>query len=222
MPSPGAAGSPRASARRATAPNSSSRPRTATRHSRSAWRSSSARLSGGLAAVARRAGRSRQRGRRAGGSRVIRLGSLAGYPFEGPRALAGWTPPARPAVYAVVFKPEPAANPERYAVIFVGQSDDLSTERFPFQHPRASCWVRRAGQVGGLHLHLRGARRAAITPGADRAGADRRLPAWLQPRAVRPGMEGGVDRRVPGAHHRAADHGAGSCGWRLDLVGVGT
>ena len=25
---------------------------------------------------------------------MIRLGSLAGYPFEGPRLLAGWTPPA--------------------------------------------------------------------------------------------------------------------------------
>ena len=40
---------------------------------------------------------------------MIRLGSLAGYPFEGPRALAGWTPPTAAAVYAVVFKPEPDA-----------------------------------------------------------------------------------------------------------------
>ena len=38
---------------------------------------------------------------------MIRLGSLAGYPFEGPRVLAGWTPPARPAVYAILYKPEP-------------------------------------------------------------------------------------------------------------------
>ena len=29
------------------------------------------------------------------GRGVIRLGSLAGYPFEGPRLLAGWTPPER-------------------------------------------------------------------------------------------------------------------------------
>ena len=33
---------------------------------------------------------------------MIRLGSLAGYPFEGPRVLAGWTVPAAPAVYAVI------------------------------------------------------------------------------------------------------------------------
>ena len=32
---------------------------------------------------------------------MIRLGSLAGYPFEGPRLLAGWTPPAEAAVYAI-------------------------------------------------------------------------------------------------------------------------
>jgi hypothetical protein len=74
---------------------------------------------------------------------VIRLGSLAGYHFEGPRVLAGWTAPATPAVYAIVYKPDPAK--EQYAVIYVDHTDDLSAERFPFRHPRASCWVQRAG-----------------------------------------------------------------------------
>ena len=76
---------------------------------------------------------------------MIRLGSLAGYPFEGPRLLAGWTPPSAAAVYAILSKPEPDKRPEHYAVIYVGHADDLSGERFPFQHPRAACWVRRAG-----------------------------------------------------------------------------
>jgi hypothetical protein len=76
---------------------------------------------------------------------VIRLGSLAGYPFEGPRVLGGWTPPARPAVFAILCKPEPETKPEKYAVIYVGHSADLSAERFPFQHPRAPSWIRRAG-----------------------------------------------------------------------------
>jgi hypothetical protein len=76
---------------------------------------------------------------------MIRLGSLAGYPFEGPRLLGGWTPPSRPAVYAIVYKPDPDGKPDRYAVIYVDHSDDLAAERFPFRHPRASCWVRRAG-----------------------------------------------------------------------------
>jgi hypothetical protein len=76
---------------------------------------------------------------------VIRLGSLAGYPFEGPRLLSGWTPPAVAAVYAICFKPEPDTRPDRYAVIYVGHSDDLSGERFPFRHPHAHCWIKRAG-----------------------------------------------------------------------------
>jgi hypothetical protein len=83
---------------------------------------------------------------------VIRLGSLAGYPFEGPRLLGGWTPPAAAAVYAILCKPDPDAGPERYAVIYVGHADDLSAERFPFQHPRAACWVRRAGSKWKVYV----------------------------------------------------------------------
>ena len=76
---------------------------------------------------------------------MIRLGSLAGYPFEGPRLLAGWTPPARAAVFAILYKPDPDTKPDKYAVIYADHSDDLAKERLPFSHPRASCWVRRAG-----------------------------------------------------------------------------
>jgi len=74
---------------------------------------------------------------------MIRLGSLAGYPFEGPRLLGGWAPPARPAVFAILYKPDLAI--EQYAVIYAGHSDDLSAESFPFNHAEASCWVARAG-----------------------------------------------------------------------------
>ena len=83
---------------------------------------------------------------------MIRLGSLAGYPFEGPRVLAGWTPPAAAAVYAIAYKPEPDTKPDKYAVIYVGHSDDLSAERFPFQHPRAHCWVKRAGDKWKVYI----------------------------------------------------------------------
>jgi hypothetical protein len=72
---------------------------------------------------------------------MIRLGSLAGYPFEGPRVLAGWTPPERAAVYTIMYKPEP--DGEEYGVIYVGHSDDLSRERLPFDHPAAPCWLKR-------------------------------------------------------------------------------
>jgi hypothetical protein len=81
---------------------------------------------------------------------VIRLGSLAGYPFEGPRVLAGWTVPAVPAVYAVMYRPDDAA--ESYAVIYVGHTEDLSHERLPLRHPRSPCWVKRAGSKWKLHV----------------------------------------------------------------------
>jgi hypothetical protein len=83
---------------------------------------------------------------------VIRLGTLAGYPFEGPRVLGGWTAPALAAVYAIVYKPEPEAHPQRYAVIYVNHSADLSMERFPFRHPRAPCWVKRCGDRWRLFI----------------------------------------------------------------------
>ena len=83
---------------------------------------------------------------------MIRLGSLAGYPFEGPRVLAGWTAPSVAAVFAILCKPDPDTKPERYAVIYVGHSEDLSAERFPFRHPAAPCWVRRAGSRWKVYI----------------------------------------------------------------------
>ena len=73
---------------------------------------------------------------------MIRLGSLAGYAFEGPRALAGWTAPHEPAVYAILAKADPK-RPQEFAVIYVGHADDLSAEGFPFRHPRSAAWIAR-------------------------------------------------------------------------------
>jgi len=55
-------------------------------------------------------------------------------------------------VYAIVFRPEPDAKPDRYAVTYVGHSDDLTAEGFPFQHPAAAAWVRRAGSRWKVHI----------------------------------------------------------------------
>lgn len=83
---------------------------------------------------------------------MIRLGSASGYPFDGPRLLAGWTPPPDPAVFAVLYRPDEERKPERYAVIYVGHADDLAAARLPFQHPRSPCWVARAGSRWKLHI----------------------------------------------------------------------
>ncbi len=81
---------------------------------------------------------------------MIRLGSLAGYPFEGPRALAGWTPPAIAAVWAVMYKP--SETKQDYAVIYVDHSEDLSKEAFPFRHRTYPCWSKRAGSKFNLYI----------------------------------------------------------------------
>ncbi|MFM7251510.1 MAG: hypothetical protein ACKO27_00365 [Ilumatobacteraceae bacterium] len=83
---------------------------------------------------------------------MIRLGSLAGYPFEGPRTLAGWTAPACAAVYAVLTRNDPERKPQEYSVIFVGHADDLSAERFPFKHSFAPDWIKRAGTKWNLQI----------------------------------------------------------------------
>jgi hypothetical protein len=122
---------------------------------------------------------------------VIRLGSLAGYPFEGPRALAGWTPPSRPAVYAIVFRPDPETKPDRYAVTYVGHADDLSAEGFPFSHPTASEWVRRAGDrwkvyictyevPGGLRSHRQQIAHELMAVYRPSCNPEQYDPAWRQ------------------------------------------
>jgi hypothetical protein len=83
---------------------------------------------------------------------MIRLGSLAGYLFDGPRLLVGWTPPDLAAVYAVLYRPDPESKPDRYAVIYVGHSENLAQEGFPFKHPRSPCWVARAGTRWRVHI----------------------------------------------------------------------
>ncbi len=100
---------------------------------------------------------------------VIRLGSLAGYPFEGPRLLAGWTPPAVAAVYAIAYKPDPETRPERYAVIYIGHSDDLTDRAVPVPAPpRRLLDAARGLPLEGLRLHLPGTGRRAGAPRADR------------------------------------------------------
>ena len=74
---------------------------------------------------------------------MIRLGSLAGYPFEGPRVLAGWTAPAIPAVYASSTVPDRPASSTPSSTSATATTS--RSEPFPFRHPRAPCWVERAG-----------------------------------------------------------------------------
>jgi hypothetical protein len=83
---------------------------------------------------------------------VIRLGSLAGYSFEGPWLLGGWTPPDQPGIFAVMYKPAPDTKADTYAVIYVGHSDNLADEGFPWKHSAAHCWAERAGSKWQVYV----------------------------------------------------------------------
>ena len=135
---------------------------------------------------------------------MIRLGTLGGYAFSGPRLLGGWSPPARPGVYAILYKPDLEA--QRYAVICVGHADDLAAEGFPFRHRRAACWTKRAGSKWKVHVAV------LEVPGGTRGHREMitdelvsRLPSVLQRAALRQSWReewiGGLLRRP---HHRPA------------------
>ena len=68
--------------------------------------------------------------------------------------------------YTAFESPDPVYwCPAGYAVIYVGHSDDLSAERFPFRHPAAPCWVRRAGSRWRVYSMARPYAACRCTPG---------------------------------------------------------
>lgn len=81
---------------------------------------------------------------------MIRLGTLGGYSFEGPRVLGGWRPPKQPGIFAVLTREDPES--QRYEVIYLGHADDISEIGLPFQHPHAESWIERAGGKWNLSI----------------------------------------------------------------------
>ncbi len=73
---------------------------------------------------------------------MIRLGSLGGYPFEGPRVLGGFQPPSDPGIFAVFARPD--VDRQQFEVIFLGHADDLSGVGLPFEHTASDRWIERA------------------------------------------------------------------------------
>ena len=81
---------------------------------------------------------------------MIRLGSLGGYPFEGPRVLGGWNAPKEAGLFAIFTRSDPES--QRFEVIYLGHADDLSAMGFPFGHPDSSRWIERAGGKWNLWI----------------------------------------------------------------------
>lgn len=81
---------------------------------------------------------------------MIRLGSLGGYPFEGPRVLGGWRPPSAAGIFAVFARPD--SESQRFEVIYLGHAENLAEAGLPFEHPHAARWIDRAGGKWNLWI----------------------------------------------------------------------
>lgn len=81
---------------------------------------------------------------------MIRLGSLGGYPFEGPRVLGGFHGSEDPAIFAIFTKA--GAETQRFEVIYLGHTDDLTEAGLPFDHLHADRWIDRAGGKWNLWI----------------------------------------------------------------------
>ena len=175
--------SPPASGRRRTAPSWSSRP--TTREAGRSRRGRDLHRRGRTAPGSRladhrdsaRSPRTRTTSRLDGDDPVIRLGSLAGYPFEGPRRAGGLDRcrPSRRSTRPVPARREHASSTPSSTSATARTS---SAEPSPVPAPAVAV-LDRAGrqQVEALRGGVRGARRPDVAPQADRRGAVRGLPA---------------------------------------------
>jgi hypothetical protein len=96
---------------------------------------------------------------------MIRLGSLGGYPFEGPRVLGGWNAPREQGLFAIFTKSAPES--QRFEVIYLGHADDLAEAGLPFEHPHATRWIERAGSKWNLWIAV------YVIPGGSRSHRER-------------------------------------------------
>ena len=72
--------------------------------------------------------------------------------FEGPFHLSYWEPPKKPALYAIMLKPDQKNDPNAYRIIFFGHTANLTSPIFYKNHKKLKCWKNLAGQIGDLHV----------------------------------------------------------------------
>ena len=51
-----------------------------------------------------------------------------------------------------MYKPEAGDQEDRYTIIYVGHSEDMSEDGLPFNHARSDCWINRAGTRWKLYI----------------------------------------------------------------------
>lgn len=143
---------------------------------------------------------------------VIRLGSLAGYSFEGPAAARRLdsTEQARSLRHPVqVGSPRPSLTSMRSSTSATPTTSPRRASRSSTRAPTAGCGAR---TQSGLHRHVRGRRRGAISPRADRPRAHGDLRAALQPSEYDKAWKDEWIGRIPHRRRPARSPNAGLTG----------
>ena len=77
---------------------------------------------------------------------------LEGREFKGPYPLAIWDPPKKPAVFAILKKPDPIKKPKSYKLLYIEQSKNLSERGFYKTHPKYEFWEKEAITRSNLYI----------------------------------------------------------------------
>jgi len=110
---------------------------------------------------------------------MIRLGLAGRVPVRGPAAAGRLDSPGRGGGVRDRLQAGPGGKTGQVRGHLRRALDDLAKERFPFQHPRAHCWIRRAGSKFRVYICT------YEVPGGGRAHREqivRELTAIYQPR----------------------------------------
>lgn len=68
----------------------------------------------------------------------VKLGNIN---FEGPYLITSWDPPHISAVYAIMIKPDPQNQPDKYELIYIDEYANLTDKGRYRTHPKFSCWI---------------------------------------------------------------------------------
>ena len=73
------------------------------------------------------------------------------YAFNEPVPGGLWSPPYLAGLYAILF-PDQAITPRPFAVVYFGESGNMSERGFLRSHEKFPCWIRQAGSESNLYI----------------------------------------------------------------------
>jgi hypothetical protein len=85
---------------------------------------------------------------------IISWGVRQRYKFTAAGALATWTAPVIPAVYAITYKQDPERKPKSHTVLYFGQAEDISTQAAVYNRSVLEVWHDNGGDIKDLFIFV--------------------------------------------------------------------